>query len=380
MVDFEGGAMMKKNVATHLTRLGVLLSTLIVLAATAIADPAPKALGELLVGRDATLNGAPAASGLTVLSGSRIKTSPEGRAIINLGELGRVTLGPDSEMVLDFSGRTIGGELVAGWAAVSAPKGVEVAIRTAEGTATAEGAESSVLTIDVSTGATRVEVEGERGASARLGSGEKSEVVAAGEEVELSRASDGVLSYAHRQLEGTTIESRAPLSLAGVLAAGVRRASSGVTLNRVVEIPDNASDSVVRSVGASSDPRQLRVRDFYQRITCGEFGENCADCSILPFIIKAKAGCSLSFIVRFINVRADSYVTVRPFFNTACFRIFPGAPNRINIPPGGSYPFQIDARLCPRTANQSAANRLVVIETEACGTRFAQVEWTTPCL
>ncbi|MGH9855486.1 MAG: hypothetical protein ACREBD_37090, partial [Blastocatellia bacterium] len=81
----------------------------------AIADPASNASGELLVAKEVTLDDAPASAGLTVLSGSRIKTGLGGQVTVNMSKLGRVTLGPNTEAVLTFSEGGVGGELLSGW-------------------------------------------------------------------------------------------------------------------------------------------------------------------------------------------------------------------------------------------------------------------------
>src|SRR5262245_59758928 len=150
---------------------------------TAMANPSTNALGELLVAKEVTLNGAPASSGLTVLSGSHIKTNLGGRVTVNLSKLGRVTLGPDTEVVLTFSEGAVGGQLLSGWMVISAPKGVRVSPSTIDGLVVADGAQSSLLTIDVTSGNTRVESSG-----GSILAGSKKEFVAAGEEVEFSRS------------------------------------------------------------------------------------------------------------------------------------------------------------------------------------------------
>src|SRR5262245_57032375 len=152
---------------------------------TAMANPGSKALGELLVAKDVTLNGAPASSGLTVLSGSRIKTNFGGRVTVNLSKLGRVTLGPDTEVVLTFSEGAVGGELLSGWMVISAPKGIKSSNSTADGLVVVDGAKSSMLTIDVTSGKTRVESSG-----ANVLAGSKKEFVAGGEELEFSHSAE----------------------------------------------------------------------------------------------------------------------------------------------------------------------------------------------
>src|SRR5262249_27464852 len=100
--------------------------------ASALAQ-ATKAAGELSVTGSVMINGTPAISGATVFSDSKIKTSRNSAATVNLGKQGRVQLGPESEMTLRFVDGNIGGNLTAGRAVVNAPAGVSVNVATAEG-------------------------------------------------------------------------------------------------------------------------------------------------------------------------------------------------------------------------------------------------------
>ena len=123
---------------------------------SALAQTAAKAAGELSVTGNVTINGTPAISGATVFSDSEVKTSGNGSATVNLGKLGRVQLGPESEMTLNFTDGKVGGNLSAGRAVVTTPAGIAVAVATSEGTAIADGKSASTLTVDVTCGNTRV--------------------------------------------------------------------------------------------------------------------------------------------------------------------------------------------------------------------------------
>ena len=68
------------------------------LVATSVFAQTAKAAGELSVTGNVTINGTSAISGATVFNESKIKTARNGMATINLGKLGRVQLGPESEM------------------------------------------------------------------------------------------------------------------------------------------------------------------------------------------------------------------------------------------------------------------------------------------
>jgi archaellum component FlaF (FlaF/FlaG flagellin family) len=373
----------------HLTKqrqikLIITSATLIIsaLAGTSVlADTYSQSWGELLVAKSVTINGVPASSGLTVTSGSRIKTGLGGRVIVNLSNLGKVTLGPDSEMILTFKESTIGGELVSGWAAISSPKGVKVAPTTMDVAVLAEGNQPSMLTVDVTGGSTRVESSG-----ATLFAGNKKEYLTVGEELEVGKVSDGAEAIFERR-PGTFENSRISNStasgqgLGSLLKTGVRGTVEGVTLDHTQALRANATVSLSRNVKqpTSSDYMLVNAASSPSIVTCGDFNENCANCSIQPDLVKAKPKCSIGFNVSFINVAADSVVSVRPFFGNACFTITPGFPQQVAIPPGGAYPFQLNAISCPNNAGQLPQNSQIVIESNTCGTRTVMVEWAPPC-
>ena len=129
-----------------------------------------------------TLNGAVAVSGMTIFSDSRIKTARNGSATINLGKLGRLELGPETELALRFSEATIAGNLLSGRVIVNAPAGVEISIVTADGVAAADGRQSSGLVVDVTCGNTRVAVSR---SEATVTAGERVEHVTLGQELTL---------------------------------------------------------------------------------------------------------------------------------------------------------------------------------------------------
>jgi hypothetical protein len=190
---------------------------------TALAQTGSKASGELSVSGPVTINGTAAISGATIFSDSTIKTSHKGSATVNLGKLGRVQLGPESEMLVRFSDGMVGGNLAAGRAVASTPAGVSVSIATREGTAVADGKQASVLTIDVTCGNTRV--MSTRG-DATVTSNGKVESVAAGHEVAVGQA-----SQAPRCTRLTTSSFGTGLSsgaLAALLIAGAGLAVAGI--------------------------------------------------------------------------------------------------------------------------------------------------------
>ena len=196
----------------------------------AMAQTAPKASGELAISGPVTLNGTAAISGATVFSDSTLKTGRNGGATVNLGKLGRVELGPESEMTLRFSEGTVGGNLRAGRAVVNAPAGVGISVVTADGIAVSDGKQAAALTVDVTCGNTRVAASR---SDAKVTAGNKVEYVAAGQEVQVGQAAAAAsrctrLSAANQGgMGGLSAGAIAALIIAGVggAVAGIVAAS-----------------------------------------------------------------------------------------------------------------------------------------------------------
>jgi hypothetical protein len=189
---------------------------------SALAQTASKAAGEVSVTGSVSINGTSAISGATIFSDSKIKTARNSGATVNLGKLGRVQLGPESEMTLRFADGAIGGNLSSGRAVVNAPAGVSISVATGDGIATADGKQASALTIDVTCGNTRVAAAR---SDAKVTSGGKVETVAAGSEVAVGSA------QAPRCARLTTSSFGQGLSagaIAALIIAGVGGAVAGI--------------------------------------------------------------------------------------------------------------------------------------------------------
>jgi hypothetical protein len=181
-----------------------------------------KAAGELSVTGSVSINGTTAISGATVFSDSKIKTSRSSSATINLGKLGRVQLGPESEMTLQFVTGNIGGNLTSGRAVVNAPAGVTINVVTADGVAAADGKQAVTLMIDVTCGNTRVAANR---SGAKVTSGNKVEVVAAGAEVAVGQAA---APRCARLSTSSQSEGLSTGALAALIIAGVGGATGGI--------------------------------------------------------------------------------------------------------------------------------------------------------
>lgn len=192
------------------------------LVTTSVFAQTAKAAGELSVTGNVTINGTSAISGATVFSESKIKTARNGMATINLGKLGRVQLGPESEMTVSFVDGRIGGNLVAGRAVVSTPAGVAVNVATAEGVVTADGKNASAVTIDVTCGNTRV---ASSRSDAKVSSGSKVEYVAAGSEVSVGSQTAPRCARLSTANQGSSLS---PGAIAALIIAGVGGAVAGI--------------------------------------------------------------------------------------------------------------------------------------------------------
>jgi hypothetical protein len=204
---------------------------------TALAQNAPKVAGELSVSGSVTVNGAGAISGATVFSESRVKTEHNSSATINMGKLGRVQLGPESEITLRFTEGNIGGNLTAGRAIVTAPAGVAVSIATADGIASADGKQASALTVDVACGNTRVAAARN---GAKVTSGSKVEYLAAGSEVAVGQTA--------KQGQGQAQPSRCPR----LAASKPLRLSSGAVALLIIAGVGGALGGIVASSESDS--------------------------------------------------------------------------------------------------------------------------------
>jgi len=143
--------------------LRVLLSGLCALALAwnyllqpALATGSTAASGQLSLARQVLINGNSAIAGQTVFTGSRIQVAKQGTAVLNLGKLGRIELGADSDFALRIVGDVIGGELNSGCVTISAPASVNIELNTAKGHITSDGKAPSSLLVGFKNGAASI--------------------------------------------------------------------------------------------------------------------------------------------------------------------------------------------------------------------------------
>lgn len=356
------------SLANPMTWMVLIVFVWLFLTAVGLSAPSERSYGELLVARSATLNGTPAGSGLTLISGGRVKTGSDGRVTVNLGSLGLVKLGPDAEMVINFSSGSISSQLISGWAVFSSPKGVRISVTTPDGLTETAGAAKSLLTVDLTSGETRVE----SASPATVISGSQKQSVAANQALTVSRSTNNANPVFNRSVIGPEAGLQAPRGgLLSLLGSSLRGAVRTITLDQPLSIARSNSRTLVHS------PEELRLNGTQQQATCPPFP--CPGCDIDPDIVKARAKCTTYFIVRIKNVAVTSFVSVKPFFNSACFNISPRYPTQVQISPGGAAFYNIDGRFCPNNAGSLPQNSRIVIETTTCGTKSVQVEWAVPC-
>jgi hypothetical protein len=99
------------------------------------------ATGQLSFAKQVSVNGKQTPPGQTLFNGDRIRVSGAGTAVLNLGKLGRIELGKDTEFVLSISDDTIGGELLSGCLGILASGGTNTSVKTLKGVVSSDGAQ-----------------------------------------------------------------------------------------------------------------------------------------------------------------------------------------------------------------------------------------------
>jgi hypothetical protein len=109
--------------------------------------------GKLLVGRLALadqqrifVNGNEAPTGTSIFSGMRLQSPLGVNAVVQLGELGQVSLEPSTDLTLDFSNGHVAVTVASGEATLTTNDGVEGTLTAADGNVMkSEGTKASVL-------------------------------------------------------------------------------------------------------------------------------------------------------------------------------------------------------------------------------------------
>jgi hypothetical protein len=134
---------------SNLLKVVSIIAFIPLMAGQVWAQAPSKAKGEVVSASQTKINGLPAISGMTVFSSNRILTGSHGAAVLNLGRLGRIECGAETDMTLRLSETSIGGELRSNRVVVSARAGIAISINTAKSVVTTDGQQPAVLTIYV---------------------------------------------------------------------------------------------------------------------------------------------------------------------------------------------------------------------------------------
>ncbi|MDQ4120224.1 MAG: hypothetical protein M3209_02000 [Acidobacteriota bacterium] len=127
------------------------VSSMVALAA------APQSNGEITVTGTVTVDGRNAVSGSTVASGSTIVTAENSSAVVSLGKIGRVELGPNTTMALKFDNSGIYGTLNLGKVRVMNMNGFNANISTLEGLTIADATQANTFVVEKECGHTHVD-------------------------------------------------------------------------------------------------------------------------------------------------------------------------------------------------------------------------------
>lgn len=127
-----------KRPTLSLICLAVLLGNLFLQPIVAFAS-ATQPTAQLSFAKQVSVNGKEASAGQTLFNGDRIRVSGLGSAVINIGKLGRVELGKDTEFILYISDNLIGGDLINGCLGIIGSTGVNTSVKTNKGVVSSDG-------------------------------------------------------------------------------------------------------------------------------------------------------------------------------------------------------------------------------------------------
>lgn len=226
-----------------------------------------KAAGEISAARQASVNGvAVRSSGVTIFSNSKILTGEKGSAAVSLGRRGKLELGAKTNLLLQFSGTQIGGDLQSGRLILSLPAGIALALNTPKGLVKADGLQPTVVTIESASDKTKVLAHlGET----KLISGTKTERILPGDEVALNGQGKGEGWQRRRIWAASLLDAgsaagvtSASQTIGPVLQPAAYSAKATTTFSSLLSTGINFS--LAQLAGAGRDPEQL----FETSVTC----------------------------------------------------------------------------------------------------------------
>ncbi|MBP6821444.1 MAG: hypothetical protein KA368_07865 [Acidobacteria bacterium] len=128
----------QKRPTLSLICLAVLLGNLFLQPIIAFAG-ATQPTAQLSFAKQVSVNGKEASAGQTLFNGDRIRVSGLGSAVINIGKLGRIEIGKDTEFILYISDNLIGGDLINGCMGIIASTGVNTSVKSNKGVVSSDG-------------------------------------------------------------------------------------------------------------------------------------------------------------------------------------------------------------------------------------------------
>jgi len=144
--------------------------------------------GQLSLANQVSINGTTAIPGQTVFSGTSIRVAKQGGAVLNLGRMGRIEVGGDSDFGFRMANNVVGGELNFGGVMLNVPAGVKIELSAAKGVITSDGASPASFLVGMKNGV--VNIIPTLG-SVEVEAGGKSEKVGVGELLKLTSDSTG---------------------------------------------------------------------------------------------------------------------------------------------------------------------------------------------
>jgi hypothetical protein len=228
----------------HLVTLFLAVSVLNFPALTAVASAPSR--GILKANGIVRVDDLRASSGLTIFSGSRMVTSSQSAAVIELGKLSRLLLSEQTELRLDFSETSISASIGTGKVRAFLPIAKPLTLITPAGVLVTDSSAVAILTVQVSNEATIVSVEQGR---AELRSGKEIRTVSPGET--FTAAGDCAAMPAPQQ----NLNTKAKVGLVAGIGAGLAILLFAITGDEDEEV-DSFGGCVIVPSGSNDNPGQ----------------------------------------------------------------------------------------------------------------------------
>ncbi len=148
--------MLSKKLLRKFTALLTAIAVWSVYSMVIIAAPAD-VTGVITVLGNVTVNGQPAISDATIVSGSRIETATNSTAIISISKVGKVELAPDTSVTLRFTESSLIGIVDTGKVTVFNNAGIAATFTTRDATIIADTGQANNFVVEVECSHTHVD-------------------------------------------------------------------------------------------------------------------------------------------------------------------------------------------------------------------------------